>query len=372
MNKKYFFYKGRVALYAILKALGVGEGDEVIIPGFTCIVVPNAIIYLGAKPVYADIDAGTFNISAAQIESKITEKTRAVITQHTFGIPAEMDLIISVARKHDLHVIEDDCHAIGSRYKGREVGTFGDAAFFSSQWSKPVTTGLGGWAVVNDHSLVDTMETIYEEFEKPSFYESTLMRLQYALYSSLFTPHLYWLAQGAYRRLASLGIAIGSSSVEELLCQEPPGYKKMMTKWQERLLNEKLDGIRGVIEHRKWVVSQYERLLPQIGFKPLVLPHHYDPVFLRYPVLVEDKNKCLDDARKNRLEIGDWFISPVHPNLGGFEKACYRKGMCPVSEYICEHVINLPTNPKITEQEIGKIIKFLQRYCSPVNSDSQS
>ncbi|MFN6946977.1 MAG: DegT/DnrJ/EryC1/StrS family aminotransferase, partial [Cytophagaceae bacterium] len=115
----------------------ISQGDEVILPGFTCIVVPNAIIYLGAKPVYVDINSETFNIDPQLIEENITEKTKAIIAQHTFGIPADMDKILHIANKHNLFVIEDSCHALGSKYKGKYVGSFGDAAFFSSQWSKP-------------------------------------------------------------------------------------------------------------------------------------------------------------------------------------------------------------------------------------------
>lgn len=106
-SNTFYFFKGRIALYAILKAMGVKAGDEVIIPGFTCVVVPNAVLYLGAKPVYVDIEAHTYNINTKRIEEKITEKTKAIIAQHTFGIPAEMDKILEIAKKHNLYVVED-------------------------------------------------------------------------------------------------------------------------------------------------------------------------------------------------------------------------------------------------------------------------
>src|SRR5512135_1616150 len=121
------FYKGRVALFAILKAMGVNTGDEVIVPGFTCVVVPNAVIYNRALPVFVDIDGATYNIDPGKIEAKITKKTRAIIVQHTFGVPAEMDGITEIAKAHNLFLIEDSCHTLGSRYKGKPVGAFGDA-----------------------------------------------------------------------------------------------------------------------------------------------------------------------------------------------------------------------------------------------------
>ncbi|MCA1928241.1 MAG: aminotransferase class I/II-fold pyridoxal phosphate-dependent enzyme, partial [Calditerrivibrio sp.] len=168
MGKVFTFFKGRVALYAILKSMGIGDKDEVILPGFTCVVVPNAISYTGAIPVYVDIDIKNFNIDVDKIEEKISKNTKAIIAQHTFGIPAEMDEIKKLCKKYNLFLIEDACHCLGSKYKGEELGTIGDASFFSSQWSKPITTGLGGWAKINNDELLKKMEKEYEHFIPPT------------------------------------------------------------------------------------------------------------------------------------------------------------------------------------------------------------
>jgi dTDP-4-amino-4,6-dideoxygalactose transaminase len=356
------FWKGRIALYAILKAMGMKEEDEVILPGFTCVVVPNAIVYLGAKPVYVDIDPEIYNIDPNKIEEKITERTKAIIAQHTFGIPAEMDEILAIAKKYNLYVIEDSCHAIGSKYKGKEVGTIGDAAFFSSQWSKPVTTGLGGWAVVNNSALEERMGRIYGEFIEPGEKEVFLLRLQYLLYSRFLTPRLFWFAMDSYRWLSEKGITIGSSERSELESEKPNDYEKKMSDWQRNLLEKKLKEIDRIIEHRRWVVSSYEKYLPEIGIKPVKLPAYIEPIFLRYPILVEDKGKILQEAKRQRIELGDWFLSPLHPNFTGWEKVGYKKGMCPVAEEICNKVVNLPTHTKIDEREIQRITKFLSNH----------
>jgi len=357
-----YYFKGRVALYAILKAIGVKRGDEIIIPGFTCIVVPNAITYLNVKPVYIDINPETYNIDYAKIEEKITGKAKVIIAQHTYGIPAEMDKIKDTARKHNLFVIEDSCHAIGSKYKGREVGTFGDAAFFSSQWSKPVTTGLGGWAVVNNPELKVKMEEQYPEFTDPATKEDMLLRLQYLIHSQILRPSTFWFVQNTYRMLSRFGIAMGSSSNEELECKMPAHYEKKMSEWQKNLVEKKLGGIQRIIDHRLWVTSLYEEMLKKKGIKTVKLPEYYKTVFLRYPVLVKDKSKVLEHARRKRIEIGDWFLSPVHPNLEGWEKISYERGMCPIAEDICEHMINLPTHMRIGEKEIERIVEFVAGY----------
>lgn len=362
LGGNFYFFKGRVALYAILKALGVKSGDEVIIPGFTCVAVPNAIAYLGAKPVYADICPDGYNIDPVDINKKITGKTRAVIAQHTFGIPADMDPIADITKKNRLYLVEDACHSLGSKYKGRDAGALGDAAFFSSQWSKPATTGLGGWAKSNNLKVKWRLAQEYDEIPRPSIKESSVLRTLYVLHEHFFPQPLFWIARDAYRALSKTGLAIGSSTNEELSYRMPEGYLKKMSKWQTKALEKKLAGIDGLIEHRKWVVSQYYKMLPQAGFSPAVPPKGCEPVFLRYPVSVGDKNGVLESARLNRIELGDWFVSPVHPNLTGWEKIGYEKGMCPNAEMACSQTINLPTHARIGMKEIERSINFLSKF----------
>lgn len=360
MSDRFYFFKGRVALYAILKAMGIGPGDEIILPGFTCVVVPNAIMYLGAKPVYVDIQRETYNIDPQRIEEKITKRTRAIIVQHTFGIPVDMEDIIGIARTHNLYVIEDACHAIGSTFKGQNVGTFGDAAFFSSQWSKPITTGIGGWAVLNNEELQRNMEKIYWEYESPSLQESILLRFQYIFYKILMRPSSFWLLQKTYRALYNRGLLVGSSSPTELSCTMPDHFRKRMASWQMILLKKKLVKVHMIIAHRKNVVQYYENELLKMGLDTVKPPKQSQPVYLRYPILVKNKGKMLEEAEKKRVEIGDWFISPVHNKLTHFEEVGYHKGMCPVAENACRRVINLPTHEKINEVEQKKIISFIR------------
>jgi perosamine synthetase len=160
----YTFWRGRVALYGILKSLGIGSGDSVLVPGFTCFAVPAAVLFTGARPLYVDIDQATFNISVESVQSAwdehATARIKAVIIQHTFGLPANLSPILAWARKHTIAAIEDCAHAWGSRYQDeqgiwKQVGTAADAAFFSSQWTKPVSTGLGGWARINNPAFTE-------------------------------------------------------------------------------------------------------------------------------------------------------------------------------------------------------------------------
>lgn len=358
----YFFFKGRVALYAILQSMEINKGDEVILPGFTCVAVSNAIIYLGAKPVYVDIDPETYNIDPFKIEEKITKKTKAIISQHTFGIPADMDKILDIAKRHNLFVIEDSCHALGSKYKGKQVGSFGDAAFFSSQWSKPITTGLGGWAKINNQELLKRFKKIYSTYSLPTLRENLLLKLYYHIYSIFFKPEFFWFAQDTYRFVSRLGLAIGSSSQDELKCDMPVAYQKKMSRWQEVLLSKKISKIDEFNAHRMKISFIYKKYLGENGINQVNLSEDYDPIFLRYPIKVRNKVKILIEARKQRIELGDWFVSPVHPLLDGMEKVNYIKGCCKNAEKICGEVINLPTHVMIEPDIAVKTIDFLAQY----------
>ena len=135
--------------------MGIGDGDEVIVPSFTYIASVNAIKYTGATAVFVDSNLHTWQIDPTKIEEKITNKTKAIMAVHLYGQPCEMDAILSMAKKHKLFVIEDCAEAFGSLYNGKHVGSFGDIATFSFFGNKTITTGEGGMVVTNNDSLHD-------------------------------------------------------------------------------------------------------------------------------------------------------------------------------------------------------------------------
>ncbi|MEJ5258005.1 MAG: DegT/DnrJ/EryC1/StrS family aminotransferase [Fervidobacterium sp.] len=144
---------GTAALHLALLALNIHEGDEVIVPSFTFPATVNVIELVKAKPVFVDVDLDTYNINVKQIESKITSKTKAIMPVHLFGNPAEMDVILEIAKKYELKVIEDAAGALGSLYKGRKCGTIGDIGCFSFHPRKVITTAEGGLVVTNDDEI---------------------------------------------------------------------------------------------------------------------------------------------------------------------------------------------------------------------------
>lgn len=141
---------GTAGLHLAMVASGIGPGDEVITTPFSFVASANAILYVGAKPVFVDIDPKTYNIDPKKIESAITRKTKAILVVHIFGQPAEMGPISRVAKKHNLKIIEDACESLGAKYKGKMVGAFGEAAVFAFYPNKQMTTGEGGVVVTNN------------------------------------------------------------------------------------------------------------------------------------------------------------------------------------------------------------------------------
>lgn len=361
-NNAFYFFRGRVALYAILKALNIQKGDEIILQAFTCLAVPSPIIFLGAKPVYVDIDPQTFNMDVSRIEGKITPKTKAIIVQHTFGIPTEMDKILEVAKKHNLYIIEDSCHSFASKYNGQEVGSFGDASFFSFEWGKPLIIGRGGCAVINNQEIKKKIEKIYPNFISPTLKEVAIIHLQYVFYSLLVRPSTFWLIRDIYRNLSKSGFFSGTFLKEELRGQKSPDYKKRMSGFHKKMLLNKLKRIQKSTNRRKSITFQYEKFLSQIGIRLINFDKRFEPVYLRYPLLVRNKNTFIEESQKAKVEFGDWYISPVHPLVGeNLRTVGYQKGMCPVAEEVSEKIITLPIYEKVKEKNIKKTIDFLNK-----------
>jgi perosamine synthetase len=361
------FFKGRVALHAILRAAGIGSGDQVLLPGYTCVVVPNAINYTGAEPVYLEVEVETGNVDCDLLEAGLghswqTEKAKAIIVQHTYGIPCNMDKIWEFAKKHKLLVIEDSCHALGSTWKGRPVGSLGDAAFFSSQWSKPITTGLGGWAVANTPELENRLDAISSEYTVPSTAEALQLELQFLVYSLLNHPHLFWIIQGIYRTLGKLGLAIGSSTSGELSCELPDDYKKGMHSLQQRRLKRLLAQTKETVSVRKKNADLIEEALQDVGLPLVPVPIESVPVFLRYPLYFDNKVDILAEAKRLRIQLGDWFLSPIHPNPDKWELAGYKKGTCPIAEKLSKQAINIPTGSGLNKKEIRRTVSFLAEF----------
>jgi perosamine synthetase len=174
---------GTAGLHLGLTALGIGEGDEVILPSFTFIAAANAVLYVRARPVFVDIDPRTLNLTADGVARAITPRTRAIIVVHTFGCPADLDPILEIAARHSVRVIEDACEALGAEYRGKKAGGIGDLGVFGFYPNKPITTGEGGMLVTRDRQLAETIRALRNQGRRAAdgWLDHTLLGYNYRL-----------------------------------------------------------------------------------------------------------------------------------------------------------------------------------------------
>ena len=358
------FWKGRVALYAILRAIGIQSGDEVIVPGYTCVMDINPIKYLGAKPVYVDIEPATFNMNVELLKKKITAKTKIIIAQHTYGYPCDMDAILEIANDNDIDVIEDCCLAFGSTYKTRTVGTFGKAAYFSFQWNKPFTTGLGGMAITNDAQLAEKIDRLCDsELRNPSVKEAMMLAAQLVVYRMLIYPKTTALAQNIFRYLTKKGAVVGSSSTAEFDPMMAPDFFKGISPIQARSGLRQLAKIDSNIAHRRKIATLYDKLLRERGWAPRKYDKSaMDPVMVRYPVRIKEKDKAIQQAASAGIELGSWFECPLHPIETPLEKYDYTAGICPEAEKASREVVNLPLHPRTNGKTAENTVKFITKF----------
>lgn len=352
------YWKGRVALYTMLKAMGVGPGDEVVLPAFTCVVVPNAILYVGATPVYVDINPDSLCCDVEQIEKAISPNTKVILIQNMLGLSVQVSEIIALAKKHSIFTIEDCTHGFGGKHQGVFNGLRSDASFFSSQWNKPFSTGIGGMLVVNNRELLQSVNSLQSNLIKPSAKDQFILFILIWARTYLLKGFTYWTLLRMYRSLSKKGLVVGSSSASELEgIHMPKDYVKGMSKVQCRAGIKAINTLNQVISRRKnsgisvheWLTSQGKTTVPAE-----YLAHH---TFLKYPLLVRDRELFLQQAEKRKIPMGDWFISPLHPVLDSLKPWGLEVCNFPNAVYISNHIVNLPL-----DLPVHRLINFLELY----------
>jgi perosamine synthetase len=355
----HLFWKGRVGLYGLLEALGVGPGDEVIVPAFTCVVVPNAIMYLGAKPVYVDVDVKTYNLDSQFIEAVLSPRTKVILAQNTFGLSADLDPVLSIGRQHGIHVLEDCTHGFGGFYKGQANGTIAEAAFFSTQWNKPFSTGLGGFTVANDPKISKRLSDFETKLSTPGLFQRQMLRAQILARRYFLKPSVYWPLLRMYRFLSQKNIISGSSEGRELSgVTMPDQYLKGHSSVQARAGLRALQVLDQRLSRQSRSADFYHDLLGSMGIPTAYEPAYATHTFLKYPLLVKDRDAFFRQAEQARIPVGDWMLSPIHPIRKDYSTWEYHYGSCPNGEYLSRHVVNLPTD--VSERELERVGKFLR------------
>ena len=251
------------ALYLSLKALGLKKNDEVILPSFTWISTANVVEQLGGKPIFCDIDLNTFNIDTNEIEKKISKKVKFILPVHLFGLPCDMDKILSISKKYNLKIVEDAACAIGTKYKGKHVGSFGNSGCFSLHPRKLVTTGEGGVITVNTNKLNSLLRALRDHGAKVS----DLSRHK--------SPEPYILAD----------------HVEA-------GYNFRLTDIQASIGNDQLNNFNKILYERRRIASIYDEYLKDLYWiqTPINNENYYNS-YQSYPCLFKPEKITLKNLK---------------------------------------------------------------------------
>ena len=310
---------GTTALHLTLAALNIGRGDEVIMPTFTIASTAFATIYCGAKPVFVDSQAGTWNIDADKIEEKITKRTKAILPVHIYGNPCDMDRIMRLARKYHLSVIEDAAEAHGAEYKGKKVGGIGDVGCFSFYGNKIITCGEGGMIVTNDKKLAERCRSL----KNLSFLEKKR----------------FW--------------------------HEEIGFNYRMTNIQAALGLAQFEHMGDMIERRRNNARRYNLRFSEVP--GLILPVEKEDtknVYWMYGFLVtKDFGMSRDELMKKLYKKGietRTFFWPMHEQPVLKKMGLAGKGRYPVAEAIARQGLYLPSGSGLKESEIHYICDVIQ------------
>ncbi|MBX3721896.1 MAG: DegT/DnrJ/EryC1/StrS family aminotransferase [Turneriella sp.] len=305
------------AMHLILLALGIGPGDEVIVPELTWVATASAVKYTGATPIFADVDINTWTIDPVSVRKKISARTKAIMPVHLYGHPAEMDQIMTIATEFNLLVVEDAAPAVGAEFKGKKTGTFGNAGAFSFQGAKMLVTGEGGMLITNDSEL-----------------HAKIVQLgDHGRSRNPETP--FWIDQLGYKyKMSNLQAALGLAQLERV--DELIAKKRQIFSWyQSRLAN--IPGLQ-LNEEASWAKSIY----------------WMSSIFLR-------KTFKLDrDGLIKALKVDQIDSRPVFPTISKYPM-WKTDAINPVATEIGRNAINLPSGHNLQEDQVDYICKSIIR-----------
>lgn len=305
---------GTAALFLALKALGIGHGDEVIVPAHTFIATAMAVSQCGAKPVFVDVDASTWNITSAQIQAAITPKTKAVIAVHIYGLPAPMQEIAECCRENNLFLIEDAAQAHGATLNGKRLGSFGDAACFSFYPSKNLGAMGEGGAVVSDNEALISKVKMLRDYGRTDKY--------------------------AHAEL---------------------GYNLRLQGMQAAVLSVKLPHLDNWNAERKNNAALYKKLLTDSGLQFQFIPEGYESVYHLMVIQSEHRKQIIQALEAAQIGYGIHYPIPCHLQ-DAYKKLGYQKGDLPVSEGLAEQCISLPMYVGMGEERVISVAEKLRQF----------
>jgi perosamine synthetase len=351
------FSSGRVGLYFILQGLGIGPGDEVLVPLPTHVVVPNAVRYVGATPVYVDCRRRDVNVDLAAAEARITPRTRALLLQHTFGVPVDLDGARALAERHGLALVGDCVHALGARYRGRSVGAYGHAAFFSTEETKTISSTMGGVAVTNDDALAARLRASQSACRAPDASLVAAYLVKFVLYWLLTEPHVHGGARALYEALGRRHPLPIPVTPQEFRGERPEGFETRLSNAQAAIAHSQLRRLDENVAHRRRIAERYERALSAAGHPTIAVPAEAEPSFVRYPVWVASREATTQALRRHTV-VGHWFTS-VMEEASDPRLLDYELGSCPHAEAAATYLVNLPTHGRVRPDDADALATAL-------------
>jgi perosamine synthetase len=348
---------GRLGLYGLLVTLGVQPGEEVLLQAPTHIVVSNAIRHAGATPVFVDCARGTWNIDLEDAERRVGPRTRVLVLQHTFGAPADLDAVGDFADRHDLVLVEDCVHALGATWRGQPLGSFGRAAFFSTEETKIISTTMGGMVVTDDPALAARMREFQSRCEPPPASLVARYLLKLIAYHLLTQPHVHRFARAMYEAAGQRQPLPKPTEPIELFGGVRASYRQRLGNAQAAIGLRQLARLDENVAHRRRIAAHYREALARRGFETPDWPSGAEPAPVRYPVAVADRDAA-ERAVAPHAVLGTWFTSVLEearsPADGG-----YRTGSCPQAEWAADHLVNLPTHPRVRLDDAERLVAAL-------------
>ncbi|MGG7048313.1 MULTISPECIES: aminotransferase class I/II-fold pyridoxal phosphate-dependent enzyme [unclassified Campylobacter] len=356
-TNSFLFASGRMGFYTILKSIDIKPGDEIIVPSFTCVVVINAILYCGAKPVYCDITQTDFNIDILKIEKLITPKTRIIYAQHTFGQMCDIENLLIITKKYSIILIEDAALSLGANKNGKFAGTIGDFGYYSTDRSKVINTGLGGIVSVNNPMFLDKFNQLYSNVENLDY--KMVFKISFTFLANLILLHplVYWIGKIINLVLQKFGFLVyffdeNLRSKDDI--KKYP-YPAKMPNILAKVGISQIESLSKNIQNRKQKAKFYNNILKFYSEEYMNMPEN---IFLRYSFLINNRDKWERKFSKV-IDLSVWFKS-IASGCNDIASLGYKRGQNPVSEYVCEHIFNLPTHDNINCKKIKKLLMELK------------
>jgi len=348
-----FFLSGRSALYHLLKNLNLKQGDEVLVQAFTCEAVVLPIVALKLKPVFVDIEKESFSINPIDLEKKLSEKSKVIILQHTFGItPSQREKVLSIIKQHNLVLIEDIAHSTKLKVKNQKSKVLKNHFYLLSFGrSKSLSSVFGGAIVTKNKTIAKKLDFFNLPYPSYSLIFKLLLYKPIAFLIKL--TYNFYLGKILHFFSQKFNLLIPEITKKEKAGEYDHFFDKKYPNALAILLLNQLKRFAKIQNQRKKMVNFYLKKLNNVIRSTL----HVTQPLIRFPLLIQNRDQILKNLAKKGIFLGRWYDNPIAPKGFPLERVGYRLGSCPVAEEVCQKIINLPTNIKL--KEVEKLLKTL-------------